>query len=315
MSGFPERDSSDSALVTFLALALVWGSSFVAIEVAVEHAPPLLLAGLRYVVAGTVVFGYAAITTDRILPRTRGDFGAVLAAAVFTIAGYQAFLFVGTQYVSGSVASVVISLSPILTAVLAGALLEESSDATDVLGFLLGIVGVALVARPDPTAVDGTTVGVGLVFLGALSFSLGAVGTRSFDPSLPIPALQSWAMAGGAVLLLGGAGVRGESLPSLASVPTVALAAFAYVALVSGALGYVLYFSLLDATGATDTALVSYFEPVVATLVAAAALGHAVTLPTIAGFGVVLSGFAVVRRQQLRQVGQNLRRTLAETVR
>ena len=315
MSGFPERDSSDSALVPFLALALVWGSSFVAIEVAVEHAPPLLLAGLRYVVAGTVVFGYAAVTTDRILPRSRADFGAILAAAVFTIAGYQAFLFVGTQYISGSIASVVISLSPILTAVLAGALLEESSDATDVLGFLLGIVGVALVARPDPTAVDGTTVGVGLVFLGALSFSLGAVGTRSFDPSLPIPALQSWAMAGGAVLLLSGSAIRGEAVPSLAAVPTVALAAFAYVALVSGALGYVLYFYLLDATGATDTALVSYFEPVVATLVAAAALGHAVTLPTIAGFGVVLSGFAVVRRQQLRQVGQNLRRTLAETVR
>ncbi|MFB6175534.1 MAG: hypothetical protein ABEI99_00015, partial [Halobaculum sp.] len=52
--------------------------------------------------------------------------------------------------------------------------------------------------------------------------------------------------------------------------------------------------------GATDTALVSYFEPVVAALVAAAALGHAVTLPTVAGFAVVLSGFAVVRRQSIR---------------
>ena len=291
--------SRESVLLPFAVLALAWGGSFVGIEVAVAHAPPLLLAGLRYVVAAAVVVPYAAATGSRLLPRTRDDLGAAAAAAIFTVAGYQAFLFVGSQYVSGSVASVVVSLSPVVTAVLAGALLEESTDAADAVGFLLGLVGVVLVARPDPGAVDGTTLGVGLVFLGAVSFSLGAVGTRSFDPTLETTAVQAWAMVGGATVLLVGSAVRGEAVPALSSVPTAALVAFGYVALVSGALGYLLYFRLLETAGATETTLVSYFEPAVAAVVAAAVLGEQVTPPTVVGFLAVLAGFAVVQRTRL----------------
>lgn len=291
--------SRESVLLPFAVLALAWGGSFVGIEVAVAHAPPLLLAGLRYVVAAAVVVPYAAATGSRLLPRTREDLGAVAAAAVFTVAGYQAFLFVGSQYVSGSVAAVVVSLSPVVTAVLAGALLEESTDAADAVGFLLGLVGVVLVARPDPAAVDGTTLGVGLVLLGAVSFSLGAVGTRSFDPTLGTTAVQAWAMIGGAAVLLVGSVVRGEPVPAPSALPTAALVAFGYVALVSGALGYLLYFRLLETAGATETTLVSYFEPAVAAVVAAAVLGEQVAPPTVVGFLAVLAGFAVVQRTRL----------------
>lgn len=288
-------------LIPFAVLALAWGGSFVGIEIAVAHAPPLLLAGLRYAVAAAVVVPYALATESRLVPRSWDDLGAAGAAAAFTIAGYQAFLFVGSQYVSGSVAAVVVSTSPVVTALLAGVLLHESSDAADAVGFVLGLAGVVLVARPDPGALGGTAVGVGLVFLGAVSFALGAVGTRSFDPTLPTTAIQAWATVGGAAALLVGSALRGESPPAPSTVPLEALVAFAYVALVAGAGGYLLYFRLLETAGATETTLISYFEPVVAAAVAFLVLGQPITAPTLVGFGVVAVGFGVVERDRLRR--------------
>lgn len=302
MSGDSQTGVEAKLLVPFAVLSLAWGGSFVGIEVAVAHAPPLLLAGLRYAVAAAVVVPYAVYTGSQFLPRTRDDVGAAAAAAVFTIAGYQAFLFVGTQYVPGSVASVVVSTSPVVTAVLAGLLLSESTDVADAVGFLLGLAGVALVAQPDPSRLGGTTLGVGLVFVGAVSFAVGAVGTRSFDPQLPTTAVQAWAMVGGAAALLTGSRLRGETVPAPSTIPAEAVIAFAYVALVAGALGYLLYFRLLATAGATETTLVSYFEPVVAAGVAAVFLGQPVTVPTAAGFLAVVGGFAVIERDRLLRV-------------
>jgi drug/metabolite transporter (DMT)-like permease len=311
MSGDSQTSVEARVLLPFAVLALAWGGSFVGIEVAVEHAPPLLLAGLRYGVAAAVVVPYAVWTESRLLPRSRDDLGAAAAAAAFTIAGYQAFLFVGTQYVPGSVASVVVSTSPVVTAVLAGVLLEESTDLADAAGFVLGLIGVVLVAQPDPGSLGGTTLGVGLVFVGSVSFAVGAVGTRSFDPQLPTVAVQAWAMVGGSAALLIGSRLRGETVPAPSAVPAEAVIAFAYVALVAGALGYLLYFRLLATAGATETTLVSYFEPVVAAGVAAAFLGQPITAPTVGGFLAVVGGFAVIERGRLVRV---VDRRLAITV-
>lgn len=299
---FDSRNSDRWSVVLFVVLGVVWGASFVAIEIAVEHLPPLVLAGGRYAVAGLAVAVYAAFTTDRFLPRTVGDVGTILAAGVFTFAGYQGGLFLGEQYVSGSVAAVVVSLVPILTAAFAGVLLaDEPTGSWDVVGYLLGIVGVTLVAGPSTGGESGRWLGVGLVLVGAVSFSLGGVVTRRFERSLSLAATQAWAMGLGCVALLAGSVARGESIPRLATVPPAAVVAFAYVAVVAGAGGYLVYFRLVERSGVTDTNLVSYLEPVIATLVTAA-LGHGVALTTVVGFGVVFAGFAVVERHSVRRI-------------
>ena len=112
-------------VVLFSLLALSWGGSFVAIEIGLEHVPPLLFAGLRYALAGVIVLGYAAVVTDRLRPVGRAEWLAVIVAGVFVIALYHGLLYIGEQYVSGAIAAVVISLSPVLTAVFASLLLDD----------------------------------------------------------------------------------------------------------------------------------------------------------------------------------------------
>lgn len=287
--------------VLFSMLALCWGTSFVAIEIGLEYVPPLLFAGFRYAIAGAIVFGYAAVVTDRTRPRGRAEWLAVTVAGVFVIALYHGLLYLGELYVSGAVAATLVSTAPILTAAFAGVVLpEERLSLGGVVGFVLGLVGVIAVVQPSPGSLgDDVTVGAALVFASAVAFALGSVFVRPIDSELPLETLQAWAMLVGGAVLLGWAALRGESVAAID--PTLsALVSYGYLTLVSGVFAFLLYFELLDRSGATQVSLVSYAEPVVAMGVSWIALGHVVDSVMILGLVTILAGFGIVKRSALR---------------
>jgi len=302
----------DTSLL-FVSLAILWGTSFVAIEVGLHHVPALAFAALRYDVAGAVVLAYAVAATDRWRPRTREEFGSVLVPAVFVFGAYPALLYVGETYVSGAIAAVVVSLSPVLTAGFGSALdFEEPLTTTGLVGVALGVLGVAVVVDPTTGALDGGILGVGLVLAGTTCFALGSVLARPFDAGLPKPTTQAWGMVGGAVGLHLASLARGESLAA-ATWTTDAVVALAYLALASGAVAFLVYFELLERVGATELTLVSYLEPVVATLVAWAIFGNVVDATTALGFAVIFLGFALLKRHALSTVLTAVRRQVRTT--
>ncbi len=290
-----------STPVLFVLLATFWGTSFVAIEIGLERVPPLLFAALRYDVAGAVVLGYAALSHDRWLPRARRDWLSLTVGGVLLIAVFHALLYLGQGSVSGAVAAIVISLVPLLTAVFDHALLgERRLEPVGGAGFAFGLVGVAVVANPTPGAFDSAAaLGVGLVFLAAAAFALGSVATRSLSSGLPPLAQQGWTMLVGALVLHVGSVGRGESLVAGAWTPSV-LVAFAYLVVVSGVLGFLLYFELLGRVGPSELNLVNYLTPVVAALVGWAVLGQVLDTTAVAGFAVVFVGFALLKRDAVR---------------
>ncbi|MFC6825331.1 DMT family transporter [Halopelagius fulvigenes] len=288
----------DAAL--FLTLACFWGTSFVAIEVGLPYFPPMLFAGVRYAAAGAIILAYAAVTADRLLPRGRDEWTSVLVAGGLIIGAYHGLLYLGQMHVPGAVSSVVVSLSPVLTAVFAAVVLSESMDRFGVLGFLLGIAGVVVVADPDPAnLLSADILGVGLVFLGCVTFALGAVLTRPLRVTLPTESMQGWAMLLGAGILFVASFARGES-PASIEWTLPAVASLAYLTLVSGVVAFLIYFTLLDRVGATEVNLIGYLEPVVAATVSWAVLDHVVGAQTLVGFVAVFAGFALVKRDALR---------------
>lgn len=289
--------------VLFSILALCWGSSFVAIEIGLEYVPPLLFAGLRYALAGTIVLGYAAVVADRTRPRGRAEWLAVAVAGVFVIALYHGLLYLGELYVSGAVAATVVSTAPILTAAFAGIVLpSERLAPAGVVGFLLGLLGVVAIVQPSPDALAGdATVGAALVFASAVAFALGSVLVRPIDATLPLETLEAWAMLVGAGVLLGWAFLRGESVAAI-EVTAASVASFGYLTVVSGVFAFLLYFDLLERSGATQVTLVSYAEPVVAMGVSWLALGHVVDSLTLVGLVTILAGFVVIKRRALRSL-------------
>jgi probable blue pigment (indigoidine) exporter len=298
----------------FVVLATFWGGSFVAIEIGLHYFPPLVFAGSRYAVAGVVILGYAVVTADRWRPRAREEYLSVAVVGAFVIAGYHGLLYLGEQHVSGAIAAVVVSLSPVLTAGFAAVILDERLTVSKGLGFALGIAGVAVVAGLNPTsALSASVLGIGLVLLGGACFALGAVLTRPLRTDLPVAALEGWAMVGGSALLFAGGAIRGESIAAIRLTP-IALASFAYLTLVSGVVAFLLYFHLLDEIGPTRLNLVGYLEPVVATLVSWAVLGELVSSSTLVGFAAILAGFAVLNGHALRGFMRSVRSSVENEV-
>ncbi|MCU4717036.1 DMT family transporter [Halapricum hydrolyticum] len=288
-------------LLLFVTLSIVWGSAFVAIKAGLADIPPVLFAAIRYDIAGVLVLGYAAAVVKRWRPRTRREWAAVAVGSVFLIAGYHALLFVGEQGTTSAAAAVVVSLSPVLTTGFARLLLpEERLTTVGIAGLLLGLVGVVVLVRPDPTNLfSRDVVSVALIFGAALSFAFGSVLVRWLEAGLPIETLEAWSMIGGAILMhLLALLVPGESLAAISWTPR-AIVALGYLSLVASAVGFLLYFDLLERLGPVEINLVSYLAPVVAAVVGFAFLGEIIDAATGVGFLFIFVGFVLLKRRAL----------------
>ena len=293
-------------LLFFLALAAMWGSAFVAIKAGLGEpgAPayfydaPVLFAAVRYDVAGVLMLGYAAWATDRWRPRDRDEWVLVGVGAVFLIAGYHAFLFVGQRGTTSAAAAVIVSLSPVLTTAFARALLpNERLSVVGIVGMLLALAGVVVLASPSPDDFAGSRFEA-LVFGAAVSFALGSVLARRLETDLPIETMEAWSMLGGAALMhLLSLGL-GESVSG--APPLREAVALAYLAVVASAAGFLVYFDLLDRLGPIEINLVSYVAPVVAALVGFLLLGEVVDAGTVVGFAVIVLGFLLIKRRAIR---------------
>lgn len=286
----------------FVLLAMIWGTSFVAARAALPDVSPLLLAAFRFDVAALLLLGYAATTRTNWIPSGRADWYNVVAGGVLFIALHHALLFTGQQYVTSAVAAVVVGLDPILAAAFAYVLLPgERPSRLEGVGLLLGILGVVILANPSRDAVlRADSIGVLLAFLAAAAFALGAVVTHRSRTALPVESMQAWMMLIGAALLhVGAVLLPGEELAAITwSWP--ALAGLGYLAVVAAGVGYVLYFTLLDRVGPVEINLVAYVAPVFAAVGGWLVLGEQLGGRTVVGFGAIVLGFVLVKRDAIR---------------
>ncbi|MFC6955312.1 DMT family transporter [Halorubellus litoreus] len=302
-------------VVLFVVLAAVWGSAFLAIKEGVEVVPPVLFAALRYDIAGVIMLAYAAWRVDHWIPSGRGEWALIAAGATLMIAAYHALLFVGETdpAVTSAVAAVLVALSPVLTTGFSRLLVPDNpvTPAT-VAGTLLALVGVAVLVRPDPAnLLAGGAVAKTLVFLAAASFALGSVLTKVPDAELPIETMQAWSMTGGALIMHGISLGLGETQTFGVEWTTTALWSLAYLSLAASALGFLLYFYLLERLGPIEINMVSYVAPIFAALAGWAIRGEVPTAYTVVGFLVIFAGFALVKRDALREEVASLQRSLS----
>lgn len=309
------RDSGLRNLSLFVFLALAWGTSYAAIDVGLRRLPPLLFGGLRYDVAALLLFAVAVAGGQRLVPQKPHEWATVAVGGTFLIAFSIAGLFLGQQFVPSTTAAIVQSVTPVLTPVFAWGLLDRRLGIRTVAGSLLGLLGVAIVAGWEPTFAlpqlgaglsgdlvatlpntSATVVGVAILFGGSASFALGSVLLERLPPTLPTTTAQAWMMAIGALLLHVWSLALGEPVPTF-DLPS--LGAVLYLAAVSGAAGYLLYYDLLNSIGPVRVSLVNYVTPLVAAIFGWLLLGERLGLAAVAGFLLVAVGFAAMQWETL----------------
>jgi len=301
-------------LAFFAATGVLLGGTFVAAKAGLEYFPPLLFVAYRFDIAAVLLLGYVALTREsgELLPKSRADIAGVLATGFVTVGLTNSLLFVGQQHVTSGVASIIASLNPVLTPVFAGLLLtDERLSVRSAGGMLLGLVGVGLVVNPTPANfLAGGMVGKAILLGGAASGALGSVLIRRADADLSSTVQTAWGLPFGALLAHAASLGLGES-PAAVVWNAEALVALAYVSVFAGAIAYIAYFGLIEATGAIKANLAFYVVPIVATVGGGVLLNEAIPKLAVAGFLTVFVGFAIIATEDIDL--PSIRRTPART--
>ncbi len=273
----------------------------------------MFFAASRLDIAAVILLPAVAYVYDDWRPVETGDWLTIGAAGLFVAAATNAFLFVGQISTPGPVAAVIFALNPILATLFAWVLLpSERLSAVSVLGIVLGIMGVAIVAEPNPnTLLSGAGLGPWIILCGAACLGLGTVLTRRFETTLPTLVTTSWGLLLGGIFLHVVSFGLGEHVST--SWHSTLLLAILYLGVIATAGAYSAYFELIAQIGAVRTALVSYVVPVVTAIASWVLVGETITPHTVVGFAVIAVGFALTERQTLIDGLRRSRQSEAET--
>ncbi|HUN71786.1 MAG TPA: EamA family transporter [Steroidobacteraceae bacterium] len=256
-------------LIAFAIIYLVWGSTFYAIRVGVHEVPPLLLAAVRFTIAGAVLFIWAVAQGEK-LPRRREWAAAALLALLIFVVDYG-ILFWAEQRVASGTAAVILATIPACMA-LAEILFLRTERLTLRLGcaLLIGLAGVVVLVDPS-LGVAGAPVyalGAAGLLVSAVSWSVASV----LSKKLPTPA--SKVMSAAAQMLVGGlmlcivAAAAGEARGfHPGAVSSGAWIALAYLTVAGSIVGFTAYTWLIHHHSPTKVGTYAYVNPVVAVVV------------------------------------------------
>jgi len=274
--------------VMIVVLILAWGSTFAAVKVGLEHAPPVLFGGIRSVVGGLAVM-VIALRLGR-GAHVRENVRWYVLLTLLNVIGMFGLQVLAIQDLPSGLAAVLIYLQPVLTGVLAGPLLGEHVGRTAYVGLVLGFAGIAAVGVG---ALDGHVSVLGVCYaLGtALAWSLGTIVVKRSPVDL------WWAVAlpftvGGVVLCALGAAFEGTSITWTSSF----VVALAYSTFIGTSLSWALWFALIGAGEATRAAAMIFFVPLVSLVIGTLYLHEDLHASVVAGAGLVVLGMWLVNR-------------------
>ncbi len=276
-------------------LAVIWGGAFFFIGVAVRHVPPLTYVWLRLTIAAAAMWGYLFFKGHKLgLPRQ--VWGSILLLALlnnalpFTLFGW------GQTHIASGLASILNATTPIWGVLVAHFLThDERMTPRKIAGVLLGFGGVATMIGPSLLASLGTSALAQIACVTAsLSYALAAVWARRFRRMGVSPlSVTTGQLTAGAVMMLP-LSIFVDQPWTHAFPPLTAWGAIAALALFCTAFGYVLYFRLIETSGATNALLVTLLVPPVAILLGALFLNETLAIQDFLGLGFIALGLAAI---------------------
>ncbi len=277
-------------LLAFTAIYVLWGGTFLAIRVAVLEIPPFFSSGVRFLIAGALLYGVMRVRGQPSPSTAEWRAIATIALCMF-VATYGA-LFWAEQYVPSGITSVIEATLPITTVALEVFVFRQQPFRWRTLGAVsLGFSGVAWLLLRNDQPFPGLPCLV--ILAGGTAWSLGAVLTRSLPrpPSLPLAA-GAQMMLGGAVLL-----ALSQATGELQSLPHISLRAglaLLYLIVAGSLAGFTAYVWLLARMPATQVASHAYVNPLVAVALGYFVAGEPLTLPMVLASALVLASVVVI---------------------
>jgi drug/metabolite transporter (DMT)-like permease len=273
---------------------LVWGSTYLAIRYAVETVPPLVTAGIRLSVAGSILFAWAWVRGFR-PKREHWISGAIVGALFFLVS--HGMLYWAEQSVVSGLAALLIATEPMFILVLGWLAGQQKIRRGSALGLGLGVLGVGLLTGVELAMKSSTLLGLAAVLVGSVSWAAGVV----ISPRLHLPqdalARTAILLICGAGMLLIAAGVSGEfQRAQWSAVSLRSMLGLGYLTIFGSVVAFTAYTWLLQHCPPTLVATHTYANPVVAVFLGWLFASEPLNLRVLLASAAILGAIVLIRR-------------------
>ena len=300
----PSTRGAAPALMEWSALwtvYLVWGSTYLAIRIVVETLPPLLSAGVRFLLAGLIMglFLMWRSGVDRMRVTLR-EIGASALVGSALLLGGNGVVTIAEQDVPSGLAALIIASVPLWVVVLRALFGDRASGGT-LIGVAVGFIGVGILVASSGGSSGGTLGGVLLLVFASLSWAAGSF----FSSKLPLPkdpfvSTSVQMVTGGVALLLSGTLLGEFDGLDPSAFSRGSLLALGYLVVFGSLLAFTAYTWLLNNAPISKVSTYAYVNPVVAVFLGWIVLSETITVLMLVGAAVIVASVAFIVRHEVQ---------------
>ena len=283
------------AYLAWVAVCIIWGTTYLGIRISLETMPPALMGGLRWVIAGGLLALYIGLRGHTLPPRASWR-GIVLLGFLMLVLG-NGGVVIAEQWVPSGLAAVLVACSPFWMAAVEAALPDgERLTAKVGLGLLVGFSGILVLVWPDLTTGGGTRgflAGVIALQIAAIGWSIGSAYSRRHGRSDDVLGTTAYQMLAGGLMMVAAGTVRGE-WARLSFTGRTATALF-YLSTIGAIGGFVAYTYALRHLQVSFVSLYAYINPIIAVTLGVLLLGEPFDGRMAVAAALVFAGVTIVR--------------------
>lgn len=277
------------------AIYFFWGTTYLAIRVGVRTMPPFLMASVRFLIAGAILYVIAIRTGDRTGDRpTRRHWRSAAIIGTALLLGGNGLVSWAEQRVPSGLASLVIATVPFWLVLLARFVLRERASIREWLGIAAGFGGLLLLINPS----GGTRIdlgGAGLLVIASILWAAGSLYSRTAPlPSRPLVGTAMEMICGGVALGVAGIAFGELGRVDISAISLESLLGLGWLIVFGSLVGFSAYVWLLRVTRTSLVGTYAYVNPVVAVGLGWAMLGEPITARTLLAGGVIVVAVALI---------------------
>jgi drug/metabolite transporter (DMT)-like permease len=293
-------------ILSLAALYTIWGSTYLAIRFAIETLPPFTMAGIRFLIAGAILYLFARLRGEG-KPERRHWGGAALVGTLLLVGGNGGVVW-AEQRIDSGLAALLVTTMPFWMVLIAWMMPGGTAPSLKTVGGLaLGFAGVCLLVAPGAGgAMHVDLLGAIAVTISAISWAAGSVLSRKVPlPATPILSTALQMLTGGAVLMLIAAATGEPARLDPANVSTRSLLALAYLIVFGAIVAYTAFVWLIRNAPPTVASTYSYVNPMVAVFLGWALAGEAISSRIVLAALVIVAGVALVTFAARKENGRD----------
>jgi drug/metabolite transporter (DMT)-like permease len=286
-------------IAAFAAVYIFWGSTYLAIKYAIETLPPFLMAGSRFLFAGSILYLWARFSKDYEKPSFKHWRTSFIVGTLLLLGG-NGGVVLAQKYISSSLAALLIATEPFWIVLLSWLWLKGARpNWKAVLGLLIGFFGVYLliVGQSESAAggAGGQLLGAFFVIAGAFSWALGSMyGLRATTPKSSALTAGMQMLSGGAVLTLVGF-LKGEwTTFNVADVSANSIFGVVYLIIFGSLIGFTAYSWLLKNAPPAMVSTYAYVNPIVAVFLGWLIAGESFTGQMLVGATIIVGSVVLI---------------------